>query len=253
MKNNRILAAFVVFLILINCAILGAFWIEASKHQKEEMAQRPSVPVFEYLSKILKLTPAQKSQYEKMRDRHINFADSINNETHLMRDSFFAYLKDPAAKPEVVNDLGKRISVDIGKLDTSTFYHFKRFRAILKPDQQTRFDQVIQDVLRNMGGRPPQGGPGGQQGPPPNNEMPGNDRPHMRWLHGGPPPNGRPGDRLPPPGWPPPDGPPGSRPGGPPPNGGPPPDGPPPGSGPGGPPPNGRPPGGGPPDGNPSK
>ncbi len=224
MKNNKILVLFVLFLIVVNCGLLGFFWFNAY-HQKKQPVQ--DGPAFDYLSKELHLNTAQKIQYEKMRILHGVFADSVNDHTRMMRDSFFEYLKNPSIKPAIVNALEKKISTNMAMLDTSTFYHFSRFRAILNAGQQKKFDQIIQDVLRGMGG--PQRGPrpGGGDGQPPagpqQDERPmgphGKGRPHP----GGPPrgerpPYGRPGDDMPPPpdGGPPPGG-------GPPPPGGPPP------------------------------
>jgi len=227
MKSNKILVAFVIVLIIINCVLLSLFWFNIY-----HIKRRPPIqgPAFEYLSRELKLTSAQKGQYEKMRDAHMQFTDSLNTQTHVMRDSFFNQLKNPSAKPETINALEKKISDNTAKLDTSTFYHFSRFRAILNAGQQKRFDEIIQDVLRSMGGPPPQGGAHpGMTGGPQQRGPSSNGDPHRSGIrHPEPPRDGRPGPGMPPPGGPPPYGPP--------PNGGPPPYGPPPG---GGPPPNG--------------
>lgn len=241
MKNRKIFIAIVIILIIFNCALLGFFWLKV--YQKP---QRPPMqgPAFEYLTQQLRLTKMQQQQYEKMRMAHRAVVDSLNEQSRMMRDSFFAKLKDTTAKTDEVNALGKRIAINTYKVDTSTFFHFQRFRKILTSAQQQKFDDIIQDVLR-AGGRPPmpngpgaspQGGQPNQQmppqGPPPNG--PRMRRPHPGQPSFGPPPDGRgPRQGMPPP--PPGQGPP---PGGPPPNGGPPPYGPPR----GGPPPPGGPP-----------
>jgi hypothetical protein len=239
MKNSKTLIILVIALIAFNCAVLVLFWIKLYPNKLEQQ-QRPRIqgPAFEYLTQQLHLTKGQQRQYEKMREAHRDLADSLNEQSRMLRDSFFAKLKDTTAKPADVNTLGRRIAANTFRLDTATFFHFKRFRKILNPTQQQKFDDIIQDVLR-MGSMPRSNGPGGappngmrsdpqfhQQGPPPNG-------PHGKRLRQappfGPPPNGR-GPKQgvpPPPGMPPP--PPGQ---GPPPNGGPPPYGPP-----GGPPP----------------
>jgi hypothetical protein len=208
MKNNKILVVLVIALILINCTLLAFWWFKAypiRKHSEQGTA-------FEYLSNELKLTPAQKSQYEKMRNAHIYFADSVNAETRMKRDSFFDHIKDHSVKPEVINGLEKKISVNQEKMDTSTFYHFRRFRAILNADQQKKFDQVIRDVLHTMGGQPPQGRPGGRgmeeiqrQGPQLPYKHSEKDMLRQRPTNEGPP-DGHYGNDMPPPGSP--DGPP---------------------------------------------
>ena len=226
MKSNRILLVFVIFLILVNCGILGFFWFGAYHQQPQSI---PAGPAFEYLSRELHLTPAQKAKYETMRNGHKAFVDSVSEQTSMMRDSFFEQLKKPGVNPAVVNTYGKNISDNMAKIDTATFYHFSRFRKILNTAQQQRFDQVIQNVIHSMGGqgRPPRGRdedgkPGAAQQGPPERPLDKNGR-RLPPPRGERPPPGHPGDEMPPPDGPPP----GGRPG-PPPGGGPPPDGPPP-------------------------
>jgi len=227
MKSNKVLVVIVIVLILINCTLLSFVWLNVYHVKRHPPIQGPA---FDFLSRELQLTPAQKGQYEKLRNAHAYFADSVSTQTRMMRDSFFDRLKDPSVKPEIINTLEKKISDNTAKLDTSTFYHFRRFRAILTAAQQQKFDDVIQDVLRGMGGRPPQGGnmhPGSPPDGPPQNG------PHGKGIrHPGGPPDGQ-GMGRHPFGPPPPDGGwhgPGGGP--PPPNGGPPPDGGRPGGGP---------------------
>jgi len=247
MKSNKILVAIVVILILLNCGLLSFLWLNVYHVKKRPPIQGPA---FEFLSRELQLTSAQKAQYEKMRDAHRQLVDSLNTQSRMLHDSLFSGLKNPALKPAITSALTKRIADISAKVDTSTFYHFQRFRAILTTTQQEKFDNVIQDVLHGMGGPsqgpPGQGGPQGmspgppQEGPPTNGKdrrrMPrpgGPNGPHGNDGHHsfGPLPNGGPPPGWPPPGSTPPDG---GRPGGPPPpNGGPPPNsGPPPGGGP---------------------
>jgi len=222
MKNNRILVIFVICLVLVNCGLLGMFWFNAYHTQKELPA--PGGPAVDYITKELRLTPAQRLQYEKMRLVHRQFVDSVNEHSHVLRDSFFEQLKNPEVSPDKIYALEQRISTGIATVDTSTFYHFARFRKILRPDQQKRFDQIIQQVLRGMAGpagpqasgrQLPGNGPEGRRfGPPREGRFREGPPPRRR------PPFGRPGQGPPPDGTPPPDGPP---PGGPPPGGPPPP------------------------------
>jgi hypothetical protein len=93
-----------------------------------------------------------------------------------LKDALFENLKTPADDTDADS-----IAREIGRLQTAidqnTYQHFKAVRAMLKPAQQKKFDDVIQSVLRNMGGPPPRReGPGGRgfppDGPPPHGEHP---------------------------------------------------------------------------------
>jgi len=229
MKNSKTLMIVVITLIAVNCLLIGTLWYN-TYHRKAPM---PTGNAFEYLSKTLQLTPAQVKQYKALRDWHFNFTSKINNEMRMERDSFFDNLSNPSINSAQVSQLEGRILAHQQMLDTATFYHFRKLRAILTPNQQEKFNGVIQDVLHMMAGpngpgRHSPGRPGAgpaariQDGPtrgglPARGQFNGKERrpPGIGKPEGGPPP------------------PPYGRPGGPPPQGfgpnGPLPDGPPPG------------------------
>lgn len=245
MKNFKTLVIIVILLISVNCVLIGMLWYNNyQRQQKGQQLQQQPPPggqAFEYLTKTLKLTPAQVKLYDTLRQQHITLTRMVGEEMRLQRDSFFDNLKNPAVNTTAVNALEKRILTNQGRLDSATFYHFRKFRAILDTAQARKFDGIINQVLHMMSGpRPP--GPNGPQGGPPGRQGqgPANDRPMNGGPMDGPPRDGmhRPGQGQqghrppPPPGY-------GPPPGGPPPYGPPPGQGPPPG---GGPPPNGGPP-----------
>lgn len=226
MKNSKTLMIVVIVLIAINCLLIGTLWYNNYRPKTPP----PTGSAFEYLSKELKLTPAQVKQYEILRDRHFNFTSKVNREMRMARDSFFDGLGNPSVNSATVNQVEQRILTRQQMLDTATFYHFRKLRAILTPRQQEKFDGVIQNVLRMMAGphgpegqHPgrPQAGPSPAeaqgsrpQGPPPFNDK--GRRPGMGRQQGGPPPphHRQPGGPGPdfgpggPDGPPPPDGPP---------------------------------------------
>ncbi len=231
MKNFKVLAVVISLLITVNCALIIILWYKHF-HKPPPISGQ----AYEYLTKQLKLTPEQEQKYSVMHRQHAELTRNITEEQRMQRDSFFDYLKDPKANPAIVKQLEKRILVNQGKLDSATFYHFRDFRAILNPQQQSKFDSMMQDVLHMMMNRPRQ--QDGPLGPPPvgqqrqwpphegggrlqRGQHPGKPGPGYPPM-GGPPPGFGPDSAGHPPGgrpYPPP----GRRPMGPPPDGGPPP------------------------------
>lgn len=166
MRNMKLLVAVAILLMVANCVLLGVLWYRSN--YKKQAQRQPQGQAFEYLTRELKLTPAQVKQYEALRDKHIQFTHKTGDEMRLQRDSFFDGLKNPTTNPAAVQQLEKRILVNQGKLDSATFFHFRDFRKILNTEQAAKFDGIINTVLHMMS-RPP-GGPGGrpgQGGPPP--------------------------------------------------------------------------------------
>jgi len=96
------------------------------------------------------------------------------------KDDFFSLLKTDTANTIVVEVAAAKSARVQQLLDMANFDHFKKVRSICSPEQQERFDEIIQDVMRQMGpsgGRPqgqhPPDGPGNRpDGPPPPNGPP---------------------------------------------------------------------------------
>lgn len=189
MKSYKILIVVVVALVVVNCALLAVIWLGQSKGPGND---GPPKAANEYLIKELSLTPGQQKKYEVMRKDHFERTQKLNRLSRGLRDEFFEHIKSDQLDTAAANAAEAKILANQMTLDTITLNHFRQFRAILSPKQQDKFDQIIQNALRMMGG-PPRHGPQGMpprdgQGPPPDGQGPPPDGQ-------GPPPEGG----LPPP------------------------------------------------------
>ncbi len=191
MKSVKILITIVVLLVLINCALLAVFWLQRGKGPG---AEGPPQRAHEFLTKELKLNKAQEEAYEKMRTGHFETTRTLNDANRKLRDSLFSYINTSALDTPTVTRLEKQIAFNQAQIEKATLLHFRELRNILNADQQKKFDGVIRDALRMMGG-PPRGGQGPNGMPPPRDghgPPPGQGPPHGE----GPPP----GEGFPPPG-----------------------------------------------------
>lgn len=184
MKSFKPLLIVVIALIIINCVLIGMLWY--NNYSKKRPMQGNA---FEYLSKELSLTPLQVQQYDVLRKQHFEFTSKVNEHMRMLRDSFFDNLKSPEASPTTVNKLEGRILTDQRMLDSATFYHFRTLRGMLHAGQQSKFDDMIKDVLHMMGQPHP---PGRQHGNRPGPEGPPQDGPLQDGPQQGPPPDGPP-------------------------------------------------------------
>lgn len=197
MKSVKILIAIVLLLVLVNCALLAVFWLQRGKGPGQD---GPPQRAHEFLTKELGLTKAQEQAYEKMRTSHFETTRSLNDANRKLHDSLFSYINTPALDTPTVARLEKEIAHNQTQIEKATLLHFRELRNMLNTDQQKKFDGVIKDALRMMGG-PPRGGrmgPGGMppprdgQGPPPGQAPPTGEGP--------PPEQGPPqGESFPPP------------------------------------------------------
>lgn len=192
MKSVKILITIVVLLVLINCALLAVFWLQRGKGPGPDA---PPQRAHEFLTKELKLDKAQEEAYEKMRTKHFETTRALNDTNRKLRDSLFNYIQTPELDTPTVTRLEKQIAFNQAELEKATLLHFRELRSMLNKDQQKKFDGVIKDVLRMMGGPPRRGrGPNGMppprdgQGPPPGQGPPRGEGPPPG--EGYPPPPG---------------------------------------------------------------
>ncbi len=167
--NNRWLPVITLLLITANIVTLALLWTRKGNEEKRFPPQ-PQGAAFEFLTHELKLDAAQQEAYAKLRDEHRDGQRQIQDSIRKAKDEFFALLKQPNVPDSLVKQYSLRAVEASQRLDEYTFRHFQKLRAICSPEQQKRFDEVIQDALRRMGPPGRQGSPPGMrpgEGPPP--------------------------------------------------------------------------------------
>ena len=154
----------VVILLIANTATLATFWLNRPLKR--------GGPPSEFLITELGFDAKQKDQYLAMVQEHRKGADEIKKRIDAARDSFF-HLLNQSVNDSAKITASKNVTDLIGQLDMMTFDHFKEVRKICTPDQQKKFELLIDHIFRMMAGPPqhhggPPGGPGGKPtGPPP--------------------------------------------------------------------------------------
>lgn len=150
----------------------------------------------QFLIKELGLDSVQQAAYRELMKAHQAEVGTLREQANQKRDAFFEQIKTEGQPDSLLlKKLSQEAAEAQWQMNLQTLAHFRKVRALCRPDQKIKFDQVIQQALRMMGpppggggpppghGRPPGAGPG-REGPPP----PGEKRP--------PPP---PGEKRPPP------------------------------------------------------
>jgi hypothetical protein len=159
MKSERFYKIIIICLLLLNIGILSWIWFGApSKHRHPE---RPDKIIVDRL----KLDEQQQNQFESLRDEHHNQMMSIQGEDGRLHDALFALLKKEPVDTIAEVVLLRQLQDNDIKKDQVTFEHFRKLRAILKPEQKLLFDNFISELSRQIMGPHPPGEP--NDGPPP--------------------------------------------------------------------------------------
>ena len=156
--NNRWLSVITLLLLTANIVTLALLWTN-KKNEKEQVIPRPQPggQVFEFITHELKLDSAQQVTYAKLREEHQAGVRPLQDSIRNAKNTFFDLLADEKAGDAMIQGFSKRIAELEQQRDVLTFKHFQKLRAICNKEQQTKFDSIIQEVLRRMGGpkRPP--------------------------------------------------------------------------------------------------
>lgn len=174
MESNRFLKITIVVLLLVNIATLTFMWTGRGHHEGHMPPPPPHAPgppaAFEFLTHELNLDEAQIKQFDALRKEHHECAELIQEKSHKMHHRFFDLLGNSAADSALSVQLADSMALFQKQMEMLTFNHFKKVRAICKPEQQKKFDEVINGALEMMAPKPPRGPngpPQGPEGPPP--------------------------------------------------------------------------------------
>ena len=158
--NNRWLSVITLLLLTANIITLALLWTYPKTGRVDlNLPPPPRGQVFDFLTQELKLDPAQQEAYQKLRDEHRAGQRVIQDSIRKAKDAFFALLQQPEVSDSLIYHFSLRAVKAEQQLDEFTFRHFQKLRAICNAEQQKKFDEIIQDALRQMAAPPRHEGP----------------------------------------------------------------------------------------------
>jgi protein CpxP len=169
--NNRWLSVITLLLLTANIITLALLWTN-KKEGREHVDGPARGQAFEFITRELKLDHAQQDAYTKLRDEHQAAVRPLQDSIRKAKDKFFELLQAEDVSDTMVQEYSKKIGELEQQRDVVTFRHFQKLRAICNKEQQKKFDSIIQEALRRMGGPkrppgpPPPGMENGEEGPP---------------------------------------------------------------------------------------
>lgn len=145
----------IVLLLLGNLATMVVFWMDR-RQNRPPAAGHPS----EFLIQQLKLDAQQQKQFQQLVAEHQQAVRSLRQAMKEKKEALYQLLKSNATDSSATV-AATAIGATMQSIDLATYQHFKKLRAICKPDQQQQFDAIILDVVSMMHRQGPPGPPGG--------------------------------------------------------------------------------------------
>lgn len=162
MENKKLLTFSIIALFLLNLGTLGFLWA-GRLHRPVPPPPPPAHNAADFLAHELHFTPEQQKQFGSMRETHHQRIHAIQDSLHALREQFFDELSAPNASR--ADSLAAQIGRMQAEIEKLTFDHFRTIRSLCTPEQQKKFDMVIEDALKMMAPPPPP--PPGPPDPPP--------------------------------------------------------------------------------------
>jgi len=177
MKKETLLTIAVLILIVLNVALLVVFNVNQGRPPFA-----PPVPVGnlppdsspgpgKVIVERLKLDKSQRNEFLKLKQKHQEKVQAIQEKSRTLHDDLFGLLKEPqidtAKEQAIIDSLGNNRE----ELERAIFDHFAAIKSLCKTDEQMKlFNSFIGELGETIGPPPPQNhtpGPPGQPGPPP--------------------------------------------------------------------------------------
>jgi len=150
-NKTRFLYLIIIVLLLMNAATLTLMFMHHPPHGGKSAQE-----VSHWLTEQLKLNAEQQEHYKTLQEEHRKNMESIRKQDRKLHDRYFQLLNGEVIDSTLVNQLADSIAANRKQTELTTFYDFKKIRAICNAEQQKKFDEIIGEVLNMMAQRPPQ-------------------------------------------------------------------------------------------------
>ena len=154
-KNNKALVFVIALLLLSNIAMLYFFLSDKGEKKKPDNGGMRA-----YMIRTLKdsvgFSDSQIAQYGQLADKHKEIMKPLFEGMTNEKDSLYKLLLTQPSD-SLINHYLDMIGEKQRTIDQRIFNHFNALKEICTPDQRTRYDSVMQHVIKGMIGFPRKG------------------------------------------------------------------------------------------------
>jgi protein CpxP len=95
---------------------------------------------------------SQVAEYKKIKDAQWDKMKSRFDDLRKTKDNFFHLLSNESTNDSILNSAADSIAYRQKALDLEAFAHFKEVRKLCTPDQQPKYDSLVQSMFRRLAG-----------------------------------------------------------------------------------------------------
>lgn len=164
-NSTKIWKWLVIVLVAVNLALLATIWFKPRHpHGPPPMGHMPPPHggPREMIIHELNFNEAQVKEFEGLITEHRAAIERLRNEGKDLRTSLFDQLKNDLTDSLKVKEATNAIAKNQIYIEMATFDHFEKVRKLCNPEQKKKFDGIINNITKMMGGM----GPPPPHGPP---------------------------------------------------------------------------------------
>ncbi len=180
LHKNKLLTWLVLLLVVINIGAMVFILMGKPKHENP-LQGSPK----EFLSRELKFDEKQQVQFEKLVADHRDQANDARKKIKEEKEKMYGLLKNGNLTESLKKSAVEQVADATKELDLITLNHFEKVRNICTPQQKSKLDQIMMQMLGMMSGQQPM-----RPLPPPNDSLHHKigDHPPAQFEHGEPSP-----------------------------------------------------------------
>ncbi len=168
--NSKFNAFALIVLVLLNIVTVAALLLKQPEQHATEIIMppgpdRPHGPPGHkgpgnFIVNELELNEEQRAQFDALKETHHTTMKGIHDQVKAKKEALFEAIGgDEATATAIAQEIGALQT----QLEMATYQHFTALRNICTPEQQTKLDGLMKEIMRHMAPGP-KGRPGG---PPP--------------------------------------------------------------------------------------
>ena len=152
-KREKILMFIILFLVLVNSATLILMWMNRPPFPPH--LGRPGGPPDKIITERLNLDEEQIKQFEIIKKEHQAQMREINTQSKELHQKYFELLENENVNDSLADSYEKQLANFTEQREEFTFNHFKKLKAICKPDQIKLFNDFVGELGKILVGPPP--------------------------------------------------------------------------------------------------
>jgi Spy/CpxP family protein refolding chaperone len=151
-SKNKTLVSIIVVLLLANVAMLVYFLWLKEPDKPSARTDKNTDRFAEALKKDVGFSEAQVAQYKELKNAKWDKIKSRFDDLRQAKDNFFQLISVENVNDSMLNNAADSIAQRQKSLDLQSFIHLKELRKVCTPEQQPKYDSLVQRVFHRITG-----------------------------------------------------------------------------------------------------